>query len=222
MLTSCTKEVEALRIWYKRAKEIAIKAESMDLLNKAYLQPLHEFRYCLDHLMRSLDYEQEKKSKEVIKKSVFSAIGHLQRTYSDSVEWMLINVKEEYVLTLDEYTNEQIQMVFPEYYTEIRPAFEGITKIVNEYKIHKSVEKATEIISDNELEMLQAVTEQLLTEDAAEKLQDYLEILHNREVSLFEARKRDKRKDIVDKILMPLITGIIGIIIGFLLEICFL
>ena len=71
MLTSCTKEVEALRIWYKRAKEIAIKAESMDLLNKAYLQPLHEFRYCLDHLMRSLDYEQEKKVKKLLKNQFF-------------------------------------------------------------------------------------------------------------------------------------------------------
>jgi hypothetical protein len=222
MLNEYTKEIVVLRAWYTRAKDIAIKAESMDSLNKGYIQPLHELRYCLDHFMRCFDYEQAGESQEIIKKSISSAIGHLQRTYSDSIEWMLVNVKEEYIITLDDYKNEQIQMVFPEYYSEIRPSLEKITKVINEYKINKSVEKATEIISDNELEILQVVTDQFLTEDVAEKLQIYLDILHDREASLIEVKKRDRKAAIKDKIVIPLMTGIIGVVLGFVLQLIFL
>lgn len=220
MLTNYTNEVEMLRAWHKRAKEVVIRAESMDAINRAYIQPLHELRYCLDHFMRTFDYEQSGESEEVIKKSISSAIGHLQRTYSDSIEWMLVNVKEEYVVTLNEYTNEQIQITFPEYYTEIRPAFEKITKVVNEYKINKSVEKTTEVelLSDRELQMLQVITDKFLTEDVAQKLQDFIEILHDREVSLIEAKRRDKKAAIVDKVILPIITGIAGVIAGLLFE----
>ena len=194
----------------------------MDSLNKAYIQPLHELRYCLDHFMRCFDYEEDGKKEDLIKKSISSAVGHLQRTYSDSIEWMLVNVKEEYVVVLEQYTNEQIQMAFPEYYTEIRPALEKMTKAVDEYKINKSVEKATEsiestteieILSDDQLEMLQVVTDQFLSEDLA---------LHSREVSLLEVKVRDEKVALKDKILIPTVTGVIGVIIGFILQIIFL
>lgn len=224
MLDKYTKELDLLCAWYKRAKEIAIKAESMDSQNKVYIQPLHELRYCLDHFMRCLELEKESASEELIKKAINSAIGHLQRTYSDSIEWMLVNVKEEYVYTLGEYSNEQISITFPEYYTEIRPALEKITQVVDEYKINKSVEKATEIeiISDNELEKLQVVANQFLTEDVAQKLLSYLEVLHSREISLVEAKVRDKKQSIIDKIILPIITGVIGVVIGIILEIIIL
>lgn len=208
MLDKYANDIKVLRTWYQRAKEIAIKAESMDSLNKAYIQPLHELRYCLDHFMRCFDYEEDGKKEDLIKKSISSAVGHLQRTYSDSIEWMLVNVKEEYVVVLEQYTNEQIQMAFPEYYTEIRPALEKMTKAVDEYKINKSVEKATEsiestteieILSDDQLEMLQVVTDQFLSEDLAKKLQDYLDILHSREVSLLEVKVRDEKVALKDK-----------------------
>lgn len=214
MLVDYTDEVELLRLWYEKAKEAAIKAESMDSLNKAYIQPLHEFRYCLDHFMRSIDFEQSAESKEIIRKSIFSAVGHLQRSYSDSIEWILVNVKEEYMVTLAKYTNDQIQIAFPEYYTEIRPALEKITQAVNEYKINKSVERATEILSDRELKTLQIVTDQFLTEDVAEKLQNFRNTLHSREESLIEAKRRDRRAAVKDKVILPIITGALGAVIA--------
>ena len=220
MLEKYTDDIERLREWYKRAKEVSIQAESIDSFNKAYIQPLHEFRYCLDHFMRSFDYEHDEEKEDVVRKSISSAIGHLQRTYSDSIEWMLVNVRDEYIATLDGYENTQIQMVFPEYYVEIRPAIEKITKVVNQYKINKSVEKATqiEILSESELQTLQVVTEQFLTEDVAEKLKNYLEILHSREVSLIEIKKRDRKIAIFDKFVFPIITGLIGAVAGFFLN----
>lgn len=220
MLSNYTDEVELLKVWHGRAKEIAIKAESMDSLNKSYVQPLHELRYCLDHFMRSLDYEENEENKENIKKSIRSAIGHLQRTYSDSIEWMLVNVKEEYLFILDGYTNEQVQLAFPEYYTEIRPALEKITQIVDEYKINKSVEKATE--PTMALEVAQNAANQFLTEDVAEKLQNYLDLLHSREVSLIEAKARDRKAAIRDKIILPIITAAVGAIIATVITACIL
>lgn len=224
MLANYTKELKLLQTWHKKAKEVAIKAESMDALNKSYVQPLHEFRYCLDHFMRSLEYEETEENKENIKKSIRSAIGHLQRTYSDSIEWMLVNVKEEYVITLNDYTNNQVQLGFPEYYTEVRPALEKITKIVDEYKINKSIEKATEIeeLTDNELEMTQNAANQFVSEDVAEKLQIYLNMLHSREVSLIEAKARDKKADVKDKVIFPIISAAVGAIIATIITTCIL
>lgn len=232
MLEEYTNDIKKLQSWYKRASEIVIKAESMDSISRGYVQPLNELRYCLDHFMRSLDYDKAGKDKDVdkekiqalIKKSIDSAIGHLQRTYSDSIEWILVSVKEEYVSTLKKYTNDQIERAFPEYYTEIRPAIERITGVVNTYKINKSIEKATssiEPLPDDELEMLQNVTDQFLAEDIAEKLMNYLEMLHNREVSLIEVKRRDRKSTIVDKLIIPIITGIIGVVIGLLLQVYF-
>lgn len=232
MLEEYTNEIKKLQEWYKRASEIVIKAESMDSISRGYVQPLNELRYCLDHFMRSLDSEEagkdndndKEKIQAIIKKSIDSAIGHLQRTYSDSIEWILVSVKEEYVSTLKKYTNDQIQRAFPEYYTEIRPAIEKITDVVNTYKINKSIEKVTsniEPLPDDELEMLQTVTDQFLAEDIAKKLMDYLEMLHNREVSLIEVKRRDRKSTVVDKLMLPIITGIIGVVIGLLLQVYF-
>lgn len=223
MLSNYTEDIKLLKNWHEKAKAIAIKAESMDSLNQAYLQPLHEFRYCLDHFMRSLDYEDTESNTEYIKKSLRSAIGHLQRTYSDSIEWMLVNVMEEYLLVLDDCTNEQIQTVFPEYYIEIRPELEKITKIVNDYKINKSVEKATEPgnLTDSELKMTQDVANQFVAENVAKNLQNYLDILHTREIALIEAKERDKKVKIRETIIFPIITAAVGAIIAAIVTTCF-
>lgn len=234
MLEEYTNEIKKLQSWYNRANEVVIKAESMDSISRGYLQPLHELRYSLSHFMRGLEAEEEGKNKDndddkekiqaLIKKSIDSAIGHLQRTYSDSIEWILVSVKEEYVSTLKKYTNDQIQRAFPEYYTEIRPDIERITGVVNTYKINKSIEKATsstEPLPDDELEMLQNVTDQFIAEDIAQKLMNYLETLHNREVSLIEVKRRDRKSIVIDKLMLPIITAIIGVVIGLLLQVYF-
>lgn len=220
MLNNYTDEVNLLLKWYERTKRVVIEAESFDTLNKAYIQPLHEQRYCLEHFVRAITYEQESENnEETIKKSITSAIGHLQRAYSDSIEWMLMSVKEEYITILKPFSNEQINTVLPEYYTEIRPTFEKITDTVNRYKETKSIERATdiEIVSDGELKTLCIIAEQFLSDDVVKILKDYLNLLHNREQALIEAKKRDRWITIRDKIIIPIITAIIGgLIVAFI------
>ncbi len=193
----------------------------MDSLNKSYIQPLHELRYSLDHFMRALEYDENPKKKENTKKSIQSAISHLQRAYSDSIEWMLVNVKEEYTLTLSCYTNEAIQGTFPEYYTEIRPNLEKITQIINDYKIIKSVEEATESsadsLPDNQMAAIQETANQFFSEKIAGKLEQYLQTLHLRESSLIEANEKEQKVSTRDKIIIPIITAAAGAILATLI-----
>lgn len=224
MLKDYEEDIEILITWYEKAKEVVIQAESMDSLNKVYIQPLNEQRYCLDHFIRAIVYEQDNNSKEIIKKALSSAIGHLQRAYSDSVEWILISVQEEYMNVLAQYTNEQINQGFPEYYSEIRPTFDKIRDVVNQYKINKSVEQATsiDILSDNMIKKLNISTGQFLSEDMVNVLKSYLLLLREKESILLEIKERDKKEGIKNKIIFPVITGttaavIAGIIIALIM-----
>ncbi len=155
--------------------------------------------------MRALDYGEQTDNKDKIRESINAARSHLQRAYSDSIEWMLVNVTEEYRRILDNYTYEQIQGTFPEYYTKIRPELEALIQKVNNYKITKSVEEAANQAAN-----------QFIAEDIAVKLEDYLKTLHLRESSLIDAKKRYKKTSVKDKFIIPILTAAIGAIIATL------
>lgn len=216
MLENNDNEINLLITWYERAKEVAIEAESLDSLNKGYIQPLHEQRYCLDHFVRAIVYEKEGETDEKVKKAISSAIGHLQRAYSDSIEWILISVKDEYLRVLKQYTNGQINQGFPEYYSEIRPAFDKITEAVNQYKVNKSVENATiiDVLSDDQVEFLSVISNQLLSLDVVKKLKEYLEKLYTKESILIEIQEKDRKQSLWDKLIIPTITAIVAAVVG--------
>ncbi len=231
MLENYTNEIKLLQEWYERTKKVVILAESFDDEKKAYLQPLHEQRYCFDHFMRAINYDQSNESEDtvgksssdqsdkldkIIRKAFSSAVGHLQRAYSDSIEWILISVREVYDDTLKEYSSSQIEVAFPEYYSEIRPAIDKITKTVNEYKISKSVEKTTSIniLSDEELQELKVISENMLSENLSGQLENYLALLREHESALIEIKmkeEKEKKKDILwNKVLFPIIAAVVG------------
>ena len=223
MLNKYDQEIELLLKWYERAKEVTIKAESLDTFNKGYIQPLHEQRYSFDHFLRAVNYEKNSNGKtdddKNVIKAIDSVIGHLQRAYSDSIEWILVSVKDEYDKILAQYTNDQIKDAFSEYYSEIRPSMEDITEIVNEYKINKSIEEVvdSDIISAEELQKLKKTTDQFLSIDVVNKLESYLKILHKKEASLIETKKRDKKESRKEKILIPILTAIVsGVIVALI------
>lgn len=217
MLKDYKDEIDVLIAWYRRAKEVTIQAEAMDCLNKGYIQPMNEQRYCLDHFVRAINYESKDDcSSESIKKALLSAIGHLQRSYSDSVEWILISVREEYCMVLEKFSNEQISQGFPEYYSKIRTELDKVTEIVNHYKINKSVEQASDpnALSDNQLKMLDDITGQFLSEEIVEKLITYLSTLHQKEGALLEIKERDKKNSLKEKIIIPIVAAVIGTVLG--------
>lgn len=220
MLNNYTDEVNLLLQWYDRTKKIVIETESLDNLNKSFIQPLHEQRYCLDHLMRAVSYEKQSEKDELIKKSLTSAISHLQRAYSDCIEWLLLSVKDEFLNVLKPYSKEQIDIAFPEYYKEIRPSIEKITTMINDYKINKSVEKATdsELILEESTNLSNTLSEQFVSDDTFKTLKNYLQLLYEHEPLLIEVSRKDRKVYIRDRIIIPIITGIIGGLIVALLK----
>lgn len=212
MLSNHEDKVKLLLEWYIKSKEVSIKAESMDKSNTGYIQPLHEQRYCLDHFMRAINYYYNNESDKIIEKAINSAIGHLQRVYSDSIEWMLVSVKEEYLKELNQYSNEQILQGFPEYYSEIRPDIEEITEQVNNYKTNKSIEKTSSV--DPEIKSIESY---FFSSDIVTKLETYRNELHKHIKILSEIKFKDRKYIIRDKLLFPILTGIIGAVLGGLI-----
>ncbi len=222
MLNKYQKEIDLLLKWYDRAKVTTIKAESLDPQNTGYIQPLHEQRYALDHFVRAIKYSKDDINDTKILKAINSSIGHLQRAYSDSIEWILISVKDEFLKVLQPYTNELINQVFPEYYQTIRSDIEDITEIVNEYKNQKSVEQASvgnetqqgdDLIPEEELEKLNTITKQYVDIEVVEKLCKHLKTLHKKQSSLIEAKKRDKKNEFSTKVFWPIVTAVVASLI---------
>lgn len=221
MLEKYEKDIELLLTWYEKAKEVTILAESLDTINGVFIQPLHEQRYCLDHFIRAISYEHKGNSEENVKKALSSAIAHLQRAYSDSVEWTLVSVLDEFSTSLKPYTSEQIARGFPKYYSEVRPKIDEITDKVNKYKLNKSVEKAS-----NTKETARAeIAEQFVDGDVVKKLKECLEDLHNCQGALIDIKERDDKEEkevtIKDKIVLPILTGVMGAVIGALIMLVF-
>ncbi|MCM1262954.1 MAG: hypothetical protein NC313_09560 [Butyrivibrio sp.] len=221
MLDKYEKDIEVLLAWYERAKEATIIAESLDTVNGSFIQTLHEQRYSFDHFIRSVVYDKDGSSEEKVRKAISAAISHLHRGYSDSVEWIYVSVLDEYTSFLKNFNTEQIAKGFPNYYSEIRPELDKIKNQIDKYKINKSIEKVSDAITEEEAVELAEASNQYLSENLIHKLRQYLEMLHERQGTLLEIanrdRKEEKRKTIKDNIILPIITGMVGAVLGALL-----
>lgn len=225
MLEKYEKDIEVLITWYERAKEATIIAESLDIVNGVFIQPLHEQRYCLDHFIRAIVYDKDGLSEEKVKKAISAAISHLHRGYSDSVEWVHVSVLDEYTSFLQSFTTEQIARGFPEYYSTIRPELDNVTNLINGYKINKSIEEVSEVITKDDAEKLSETANQYISGDLIHKLELYIELLHKRQGALIDIKERDRKEEkritIRDKVLFPIITGVLGTVIGALIMLLF-
>lgn len=195
MLDKYEKDIEVLLAWYERAKEATIIAESLDTVNGSFIQTLHEQRYSFDHFIRSVVYDKDGSSEEKVKKAISAAISHLHRGYSDSVEWIYVSVLDEYTSFLKNFNTEQIAKGFPDYYSEIRPELDKIKNQIDKYKINKSIEKVSDVITEEETVELAEASNQYLSENLIHKLRQYLEMLHERQGTLLEIANRDKEEE---------------------------
>lgn len=212
MLDKYSKEINQITDWYAKSKEVAIYAESMDPSRTGFVQPLHEQRYSYDHFMRAVAYDAESGNEELVRKALNSTVGHLQRAYSDSIEWMLVSVKDEYARILDQCTTTQITQAFPEYYQNIKTSLTQITKVVDNYKIKKSVEKSTTEadLSEEELREIEETATNFTSMDVVKTLMAHRDSLYTHESALIETQQRDKKGAFKEKYLIPIITGVVS------------
>lgn len=124
---------------YTEVKDIIILAEQLDPKNQIYLAPLNELRNALDHLMRSL-HENEDPAKEFNE-----AKEHIYRAGYDAYELLNINLAEGIVECVEGYDTEIISIVFPGYYTNIKPALIDIQVELADTRAHKRTDPVSGI-----------------------------------------------------------------------------
>jgi hypothetical protein len=116
---------------YVEVKEAIILAENFDTSAEVYLSPLNELRNSLDHIMRSIVYP-EKMGNELDE-----AKEHLYRAGYDAYEVMAINVATNIVNIIEDFDAEIISVVFPTYFTEIKPNLIDIKVELADTRAHK-------------------------------------------------------------------------------------
>lgn len=212
MLEQYNAEIEKLAEWHDKTKGVVIDAESLDIKGNTYMQPMNEQRYSYDHFVRAITYESNNDSGEKVKNALTSAIGHLQRAYSDSVEWMLVSISQEYQDTLKDFSKEQIDEGFPEYYSKIRPSLKEMTDLVNEYKKGKRIEQIEDSVemTEQQATFFNNFSNQFYSDDFVQILKRHLSSLHNHEQELIQISKRDSKKNIKDKVIIPIVTAFIS------------
>lgn len=122
---------------YVEVKEAIILAENFDGDHDIYLSPLNELRNTLDHIMRCLIYPEN------LEDEFNEAKEHLYRAGYDAYEVLAINVGTAIIKSVDSYDAGIISAVFPNYYTEIKPALLDIKSELADTRAHKKLNPDT-------------------------------------------------------------------------------
>lgn len=201
--------------YYNTIKSLYIKCEESDPELKTNLQPLNEFRAALDHLMRIVaienipDYQNEDSDKQVEK-----LWSHLRRVFYDICDMLSINYRNKIIDMLEIYTSDEIMKVIPEYYSQIRPDIENMSKRISELRSDKNFDKQKEIENCEDYQKI------------IFKLKEYYETISDKNTSLVEIHKekialdkKNKKSDVLRQIVIPIAGIVIGAvlaIVGFL------
>lgn len=213
MLNDFENEIQNFTQWYIEVKSFLLIAEEID---KVYFQVYNELRYSLDHFVRAILYSTESdvasKSKETsTRKAIEAATNHLQRAYSDVFEWYYLNVRNICSNILAPYTQQQIAVVIPDYFSQIRPTLDEIGDVLSTYKEGKASEH-NNIAQDKDNTILS---------DYISVLKDIYKRIRNSEGTLIDLAQRQaeeqtrenkitQRKAVFKDILIPIITAVAG------------
>jgi hypothetical protein len=194
-------------------KDLVIWAEenNVDKL-ETFIQPIKEQRDALTHLCRAKAAELGLKEGEgdftgYIQRNLDKALGHLYRAFFDAADFLCIILRERYYKTLSPYDAECISTVMPEYYQQISPRMESLTKAVSDHRsgkdvskgaIMQTVQKYRETIKDI-LGLYKTVIEKVPA------LEDYR-----------QRKKRAEKKDWKKQVILLLIGTGLGIIGSYL------
>lgn len=139
---------------YGDAKALALYAEEIDIGFNTFLQPTRETSQAFDHLVRAKSYEygvgHDPQSKEVdpsyITDALDKTLGHVYRAFFDSADWMALCLRERIREDLENYSRECITAVLPDYYSEMRPRIDEISKNIAKFREEKDVSDKDKMI----------------------------------------------------------------------------
>jgi hypothetical protein len=125
------KEVVSL---YIKTKSLILKAEQLDPSLSSNVAIIKEQRDALDHLMRVLgDFFSESPQGEKYRDHNMSkVVGHLCRAGYDALDSLSIALKLRIAKAVKDRSNESIQAVFPDYYSQHYTTIQEIDDRVQE------------------------------------------------------------------------------------------
>jgi tetratricopeptide (TPR) repeat protein len=110
--------------------EIVLFSEEIDPEKKADIQAINELRHTLTHLMRVFAsyFELERDyDSEYMELNLKKAFAHVYRAGYDTLDRTTLFLRQYISEEMKIYSLETINLVFPEYFKDIRPAIEELT-----------------------------------------------------------------------------------------------
>jgi len=192
---------------YLRVKDLALFAEETTPDYKSFLQPTLEINRAFDHFNRAssveLGIKTIEKPEAYIEDSLDKAIGHLYRAFFDVADWLSINLREAILKEFSDFSHKSIQAVIPEYYQEIIPSIERVSKEIAGLRNDKDV-KATDTYSQMD------AYEKILKE-----LHEQITNVRGKKGGVVDCEKRlerEKLKKLIINILLIIMAAILGVL----------
>lgn len=192
---------------HNEAKTLFILAEELERKKfRSFLAPVLEQRHALEHIVRAKANEcGDAPDEEYQRKNLNKALGHEYRAFFDCADWLALILREDILDTLSAHEAGHIQTAIPEYYSDLRPRLEVISrkvaqaradKDVSDKAILEGVSKYKEVLSE-----LTGIRDQIMA--AVPSLVD----LH------LDARRKIRRErtwQIVSALLLAAVLGLCG------------
>ena len=194
---------------YSISKDIMIYAEEVG--GETFILVTVELRHAFDHLMRVFAFKLgfKQASDDYAVENLIPAYRHLYRAAYNLLDYLSIYFRDKVQDEMKSFSGETLQEIFPEYYKEIKPYFvvEAPTEI-SKLRIEKDIGKRNE----NDLNKYTEIVERFKSY--------YGEIIKiNPNLIEYEKKTRDKnKKSRLWQLLIPIITAIIGAVIGWMLS----
>lgn len=195
---------------YSISKDIMIYAEEVG--GESFSPATEELRHAFDHLMRVFAFKlgfKQADAKYAIE-NLMPAYRHLYREAYNLLDYLSIYFRDKVQDEMKSFSGETLQEIFPDYYKEIKPYFvvEAPTEI-SKLRSEKDIGKRNENDLNKYIEIV-------------ERFKSYYGEILKIKPSLIEYEKKirdEKRKSRLLQILIPLITAVIGAVIGWFLSI---
>lgn len=193
-------EFKELQLLYQKLKEIALLAETVS--GDVVLASINEYRYALDHLMRSISPEVD------MREQFAKAKAHLYRGAYDSYEVIAIIKLEQIKSAVSPFSSDVVARTFPGYYTEVLPKILEIETSLVECRSHK----ADVIHNTREFEQYEKALVELTR--IQKQVSAFIGPLTEHKEEFDSRATSHRKKDNYSKLKWALIGGAIGIASG--------
>lgn len=196
----------------QEVKRLVLLAEESELTANTFLQPTLEQRSALDHICRAktaeLGFSEHKSDPVYIQKQYDKAKGHLYRAFYDVADWLETALREKILHMVRPYNTETLKAVAPEYYRDIRPRIEELSKSVANLRAEKDIGQGG-----------RSIIEQI--DDYGAKVNELSDIygkLHTRIPGLEEHKKKLSREQSRERswqVLKLIISALLGAVLTY-------